>query len=97
MAEYQKGDASKWPDSKLHMRLAQAAVVPQIVTDSPTEFGEIHEVLQRRQRNAQWRLAIGVALISAFIGIASAGFQELMGWNDRDVRTGEVAQDNGSN
>lgn len=80
MSDYKKGDASKWPESRLLLRLAQAGSVPQIVTDNPVEFEEIHFELHRRQRNAQWRLAIGVALISGVIGLVSAGFQELMGW-----------------
>ena len=61
----------KVPVEELKMRVAQATAVPRIVTDNPTEFGLIFAELDRREKKSRWLLAIGVALLSGLIGIAT--------------------------
>ena len=69
---YQKGDARKWENAQLWMRLAQAISVPHLTTDNPIEYGEVLAELDRSARRDRWTLALGVVAASGLVGFVSA-------------------------
>jgi len=68
MAPYEPGDAAKWGDAQLRMRVAQGVAVPRVVADNPLEFGEVHAELEKRRLKAELR----IALLAASIGVVGA-------------------------
>lgn len=76
---YQKGDAKKWENARLWMRLAQTLSVPRLTTEHPVEYGEVLAELDRRARRDRWTLALGVVMASGLVGVVSAWATHALG------------------